>query len=232
MRRFAIYFTPSAGSALASQASLWLGRSNRSTKITTTPQVSGISEKRMGELLKAPRHYGFHGTLKPPFRVHHNVSAELIGNRIAAFASSRHAFTLPALKLDLMDGFFCLRPGEDCEALSQLAAETVQFFDDLRLPPDKDELHKRRAPGLTAEQETMLLAWGYPYVMSEFRFHLTLTGRTRDAKEQELLHNALSNFFHEQLLSAMTFDSLSLFIESDGEPMYCISSHPLLPART
>ena len=28
-----------------------------------------------------------------------------------------------------------------------------------------------------AEQEALLQRWGYPYVMEEFRFHLTLTGR-------------------------------------------------------
>ena len=30
--------------------------------------------------------------------------------------------------------------------------------------------------GLTDRQEALLTQWGYPYVMEEFRFHITLTG--------------------------------------------------------
>ena len=44
-------------------------------------------------------------------------------------------------------------------------------------PPGAAELERRRKAGLSAAQEKMLLRWGYPYVLDEFRFHLTLTGR-------------------------------------------------------
>jgi hypothetical protein len=50
-------------------------------------------------------------------------------------------------------------------------------LDAFRAPPDESELAKRRKAGLSARQEAMLTRWGYPYVMDDFRFHLTLTGR-------------------------------------------------------
>jgi len=38
------------------------------------------------------------------------------------------------------------------------------------------ELAKRRAHGLTPAQEANLARWGYPYVMEDFRFHVTVSG--------------------------------------------------------
>ena len=40
---------------------------------------------------------------------------------------------------------------------------------------------KRRKPGLSERQEALLQRWGYPFVMDEFRFHMTVTGATDQA---------------------------------------------------
>ena len=45
-----------------------------------------------------------------------------------------------------------------------------------RSAPD-GEVAKRRAAGLSPEQDTNLVEWGYPYVLDQFRFHITLTGK-------------------------------------------------------
>ena len=39
------------------------------------------------------------------------------------------------------------------------------------------ERERRRSPGLSARQEALLDRWGYPFVLDEFRFHMTLTRR-------------------------------------------------------
>ncbi len=45
------------------------------------------------------------------------------------------------------------------------------------------ELQRRRAANLTPRQEFLLMHWGYPYVLDEFRFHMTLTRRLPDEKQ-------------------------------------------------
>lgn len=227
MKRFAIYFTPSDDTGLAAAAENWFGRSIWSAECAKTPQVPGIRTDRMQELLKAPRHYGFHGTLKPPFRVAQTTRVEKVNERLADFAQSRAVFRLPQLRVTLLQDFFCLRPETESAPLSQLAADIVQEFDDLRLPPTKAEIAKRNTAALSPSQQRMLQAWGYPYVMSEFRFHLTLTGKTADPVEREKLENSLKSFFPKELTAPLLFDSISLFVEEDGQDMYCLASHQL-----
>jgi len=227
MKRFGIYFTPAEESSLARAAEQWLGRDIWSPACITTPYLPGISEERTRELLRPPRHYGFHATLKPPFRVAINTKEEQIMQRLTRFADNRKSFTLPPLQLQLMSDFFCLRPASDCRELFLLAAEIVQHFDDLRLPPTKDEFMRRRAAGLSSNQEMMLQAWGYPYVMNEFRFHLTLTGKTTEQEERDKLTLALSDFFPAELRQSVELDTLALFVEEDSSPMYCLATFPL-----
>jgi hypothetical protein len=38
-----------------------------------------------------------------------------------------------------------------------------------------------------ALQEAHLVRWGYPYVMEEFRFHMTLTGKAEDPDAAEAM---------------------------------------------
>ena len=64
--------------------------------------------------------------------------------------------------------------------MADLAATLVAGMDDFRALPDDAELARRRAAGLSPAQEVLLQKWGYPYVMDEFRFHLTLSGRLDD----------------------------------------------------
>ena len=159
--RYAIYYTPLPGTALASFGAAWFARD--------------------APCLDAPRRYGFHGTLKAPFRLAAGTSeAELLG-AAGRFAAERPAFSGPALRLSVLAGFLALTPSEPSEALDRLAADCVAVFDRFRAPAAKAELARRRRPGLSPRQDALLLRWGYPYVMDAFRFHMTLTGRLDEA---------------------------------------------------
>ena len=159
--RYAIYYTPSPESALARFGAAWFARK--------------------APCLDAPRRYGFHGTLKAPFRLAADASeAELL--RVAeSFAAERPAFAGPTLRLSELAGFLALVPSEPFEELDRLAADCVLAFDRFRAPPSEAELAHRRRAGLSPHQEALLLRWGYPYAMDAFRFHLTLTERLDDA---------------------------------------------------
>lgn len=226
MQRFAIYFSPAPETPLARAAAAWLGRDIRGKELQPLPVVSGLDPARLDRLLQSPRHYGFHATLKPPFVLKPGSCAEDLDKRLHTHAAGLSAFMLPQLKLALLGNFFCLVTQEP-PALQKIAADLVRDFDDLRRPPTAMELEKRRAAGLSPNQEAMLQAWGYPYVLDEFRFHLTLTGPVTDPKERERVAEELERRFPAALLQGICFDALSLFREENARPLHCLARYPL-----
>jgi hypothetical protein len=228
MLRVAIYFTPPPDSALAAAAAKWLGRDERSLSLAGHEPLPSLSLQQYQEIIAAPFHYGFHGTLKPPFRLKEGASIEQVIDRLAYFSRTKHCFTLPPLAVTFMHNFFCLRPTASCSQLNTIAAETVLLFDRFRQPPSAEELAGRRRAGLTARQETLLQIWGYPYVMDEFRFHLTLTGKIKSCNDRKMLKKELLQRFPTDDLEAVAFSSLALFIEEDGKPLRLLERFPLV----
>jgi hypothetical protein len=70
----------------------------------------------------------------------------------------------------------------------------VRSSDAHRAPPDEAELARRRRSRLTQRQEGTLARWGYPYVMEEWRFHVTLTRRLTES-EMEFVRPAAEAHF-------------------------------------
>ena len=140
--------------------------------------------QRLAEIIAEPRLYGFHGTLKAPIALAEDVSEGDFLEAVGRFAATQRGFAVPALELGELSGFLALVPAERCVELQDLADRCVVEFDDFRRPADEAELARRRAPGLSPRQDELLVRWGYPYVLEEWRFHLTLTGRLPDAAER------------------------------------------------
>jgi hypothetical protein len=222
MIRVAIYYTPPEQSPLSRAAAQWLGRNSTSLTHPEYCPAGALALKRYSEIIASPFHYGFHGTIKPPFRLLHGVDINAVASRLRGFAENYSSFILPPLEVTYMHNFFCLRPISPSKTLDQLAADAVILFDEYRRPADKAEVERRRAAGLTANQEKSLLQWGYPYLMVEFRFHLTLTGRIENDQERLILEEELRARFPQEILQSVPFSSLSLFMEINNEPMKLI----------
>jgi hypothetical protein len=186
-------------------AEQWLGKGEHN--------IASISTSELDKLLQAPNHYGFHATIKPPFRLNSDYTLNEVEKELAAFTQECQSFLLPRLELARINNFFCLRLVRDSEAVHRLAAEAVQRFDHFRRPAEKQELARRRAAGLSDRQEQLLLQWGYPYVLDEFRFHLTLTGNLQNERQAELLRRELSLRFNSALKEPVGFDGLCLFVQ-------------------
>lgn len=227
MRRLAIYFTPPPHSPLARMAASWLGRDPHTGEAIDQPTVDGLSPERLRQITSAPRHYGFHATLKPPFRLAPGTSAAELFGAVGELAGTAQAIVLPPLRLTLLQDFLCLVPEHPCPGLARLARRTVQDLDSFRARPDEAEIQKRRQVALTASQEEMLRSWGYPYVLDEFRFHLTLTGRLAESREREIILAELDRRFGPLLKAPLLLDVLTVFEEVDGQPMTVIASYPL-----
>ncbi len=213
--RYALYFAPLRGSLLARFGDAWLGRDVESGSTLTPPAARGFDPARHAALTEAPRHYGFHGTLKPPFHLADGSDAAELRAALAAFAARQAAFTIPQLALRQIGDFLALVPAQEVPALAALAEACVSEFDSFRAPPSAAELAKRQAAGLTARQSALLARWGYPYVMEEFRFHLTLTGPVPEAPERTRLAAALAPLVAPVLAEAVPVREICLFHQPD-----------------
>ena len=111
--------------------------------------------------------------------------------------------------------FLALVPADPAPALSRLADACVAEFDAYRAPPDAAELAKRHAAGLTPRQAELLARWGYPYVLDEFRFHLTLTGPIADPTERTRVAGLLQPLVAPLLGQPMPVRELCLFHQPD-----------------
>ncbi len=177
--RYAIYYAPPAGAEWSQFATQWLGWDMARGRTVPQPEIPGLD---MAAITQVPRKYGLHATLKPPMRLAQGYSLTDLQAGCADLAASQAPVTLEGLHLARLGRFLALRVSGDETSLSALAAACVRDLDAFRAPAPEAELEKRRAAGLSPAQEANLSAWGYPYVLDQFRFHITLTGRLPKAE--------------------------------------------------
>jgi len=180
--RIALYYAPEPHDPLHERASAWLGRDAFSGAELSQPAIAGID---IAEVTAEARGYGFHATLKPPFRVQGDTQAAL--QAAQDFAARTAAFALPPLQITDLDGFLALREAEPCPPLQVLADGAVTALDPHRAPATESEIARRKPDKLSPRQREFLAFWGYPYVFAEWRFHMTLTRRLTPAENAIIL---------------------------------------------
>lgn len=225
MTRFALYFAPEDGTALGEFGWRWLGRRPDTPEMLPLPE-SGIDRRWQEDLVREARGYGFHGTLKAPFRLAEGMDAGTLRTAAADLARSLRPFVEPPFIVARLNGFFAFRPQAASAAINDLAALCVRTFDRFRAPPTPAE-RQRRLAGLVDEQHKELFErWGYPYVFDQFRLHLTLT-RPVAAEEQDEVHAALTRLAAPALAEPVEFRSLSLFEQpGPGHPFVLTERFP------
>lgn len=173
--RYAIYLAPEADTPLWRFGTCWLGRDPATGNCRA--ETLGLSTAYHTKITATPARYGFHGTLKPPFRLAGDATREGLIATLAQFAAQRPAFEAPSLVLGELDGFLALVPDRATPALGELAAQCVTGFDEFRAPLTGADIARRNPDRLTTAQRENLTNWGYPHVLDDFRYHMTLTGR-------------------------------------------------------
>lgn len=221
--RYAIFYAPPSGSALHHFGARWLGWDAEAGQVVVPP--SGL-DFDISAATATPRRYGFHGTLKPPFALAKGCDAPALADALAALAGRLAPVTCAPLRVQRLGGFLALRPAEASPALSSLAGACVQELDALRAPSSAEDLARRRAAGLSLRQEAYLTRWGYPYVLEEFRFHLTLTGAL-DAETLPRATEAAQTLAAPFLSDPFTIRELCLFGEDATRRFHLLSRFPL-----
>jgi putative phosphonate metabolism protein len=226
--RFAIYYAPAPHDPLHSAGAAWLGRDPETNATLAQPDAPGIAEAT-----QEPRRYGFHCTLKPPFRLAAGRAYWDLARAAEALAAQLAPFDLPRLAVTDIGGFLALaeatasRQGPNPQ-LRFLADCCVEQLDDFRAPPSAAEMARRRRVGLSALQESMLGRWGYPHVFDAWFFHMTLTRRLSEA-ERRPLQDAAERHFAQVLLQPRRVTDICLFTQSASDAAFLIAERfPLL----
>lgn len=224
--RYAIYFTPDAGHPLVRAAEEWLGRSAFARAVEPT-DVGGFSPQARAGLIASAVRYGFHGTLKAPFRLAEARSEADLVEAVDAFCRETTPIAPVSLKVSDLDGFFALTPAGPAEDLNALAATVVRRFEPFRAPLTAEEIARRRPERLPPREREFLENWGYPYIFDAFRFHMTLSDRL-EGETALAVHRALAGQFEDLLAHPVAFDRLAIFVEPDpGAPFICLHQAPL-----
>lgn len=212
-KRYGIYFAPAPNSEMWALGSSWLGRDCLTGKVIEIPNVAELAQKVHQSCTQSPRRYGFHATLKPPFRLADGKSLAQLERELSAFAQRQHAVKIGQMKLKAIGRFLALVPSEQSDELSDFAAKTVETFDPFRAPLSAERREKRMAAGLSPRQIELLDLWGYPYVMDQFRMHMTLSDPL-DENTGPLMLNGAKKFFAPVLAKSHILDRICLYEEA------------------
>jgi putative phosphonate metabolism protein len=222
--RYAIYFVPAADTALYRFGATALGYDCFTGADIPTFDTLPVDADTWRELTSEPRRYGFHATLKAPFRLAADRhEAELIG-ALREFARAIDAPPVIAPAVRLLQRFIAIVPAAAGAELGALAASCVMHFDRFRAPLTEDERDRRLAAKLTAQQVAHVARWGYPYVLDEFRFHMTLTGSLA-AERQALMLAFLQDAFargHGEL--PVRVDRLALMRQDGPDARFVVTA--------
>lgn len=219
--RYAIYFAAGHDSALTRFGAELLGYDAYTGDEVPFPREALRVAPDWRDVTADPRKYGFHGTLKAPMALAAGKTEADLAAACAAFAGKARA--IPAIRpvVDSISGFIAVIPAEPVGALQELAAECVREFDSFRPDLTAEDRARRKPDKLSERQRDYLDRWGYPYVMEEFRFHMTLTGRL-DAERRGPILEMLRVRFAALQLDALAIDRIALFKQGDATAKFRI----------
>ena len=216
--RYALYLAPPPESELWRFGCDVIGRDALTGASRDGFALEGYTPSVWRSMTSDPRRYGFHATLKAPFRLRLDLDIADLTQSLAEFAGKFAPFDAGELGVGAIamgDGgaFVALRPQGGLKELRSFEASVVRALDCLRAPLAFGERERRRSARMTPRQAYYFDAWGYPYVLDEFRPHFTLTNAIAEADRVVRL---LKQEFRLRVASpVLSVDALTLFVESE-----------------
>ncbi|WP_342358864.1 DUF1045 domain-containing protein [Terrarubrum flagellatum] len=229
MVRYAIYFAPRADSTLWTFGSSAIGYDAVTGEDKPFPDHDFYASPEAPAWTEEPRRYGFHATLKAPFSLRDGASEAGLMKSLEALAAECAPIPDARLKLSAIGRFLALTPVTREAEINALAAECVRRFEPFRAPISDADRARRLVSPLTARQRDYLDQFGYPYVLDEFRFHMTLTGpleqpvRDRAAEALRALYQPID--------SPVAIDAICLFRQQQRNGRFVIVGRSELTGR-
>lgn len=222
--RYAIYYVSAPGSALDRFGAHMLGYDAFSGEEFPFPDGILQMAPDWRDLTQDPGKYGFHATLKAPLTLAPGKTEAQLLAACDAFAATPRPIPLIRPVVNSISGFIAVVPAEPSPELKRLAADCTSAFDPFRAPLTAEDRARRNPSALTPQQREHLDRWGYPYVMEDFRFHMTLTGRLEDKRHEAVL-TMLRSRFAAIGLKTLAIDRIAVFRQQDSQSRFRIVSH-------
>ena len=219
--RYAIYYADAPGSAFDRFGASLLGYDAYSGEDLPFPNDVPPDWR---DLTQDPRKYGFHATLKAPMALAAGRTEAQIFAACELFADAARPVPLIRPAVDSISGFIAVVPSHPSAELERLAADCTRAFEFFRAPMTPEDRTRRNPAKLTARQREYLDRWGYPYVMEEFRFHMTLTGRMPAERRDDVLAMLRSRFATIDL-ATIEIGRIALFRQNDAVSRFNIIGH-------
>jgi putative phosphonate metabolism protein len=211
--RYAIYFVPGTESPLYRFGAAVLGY-DCYTGRDIAPSA-GVDAPSWAAIVREPRVYGFHATLKAPFRLAKGLHESDLVDAASGFAECQSAVLGGDLAVRALGSFIALVPAAACPDIDRLARACVRAFDRFRAPMPAEDRARRLAAGLTPRQVEHLDRWGYPYVFDDFRFHMTLTGPLAPPERERTLALLCEKFEQARGARALRIDRIVIARQDD-----------------
>jgi hypothetical protein len=209
--RYAVYYT--FDGAPANKGAAWLGWDIGAGAMVAQPEFSGVD---LARATQRPRKYGFHATIKAPFRLAEGATEPQLKTAFSELCAALPPAPSGTLQLAHIGRFLALTLKGDDTFVKDMAQQVVAGLDAFRAPLTDAEIARRTRSRLSDQQRQNLDKWGYPHVMDDYRFHITLTGPLK-VDELSGTKKAAQDFFSNLLTQPFTIASLTLAGErSDG----------------
>ena len=219
-KRVAIYFLPKKNSSLENFGKNLLGRDiNKKKKISLTRRQKYFISRgftffdELKDYCEQPAKYGFHATLKAPFRLKRNVKTKNFYDVISHIAAQHSRFKIKGLKIVYSKKFTFITSRKPNKLLRNLENDLVKHLDTFRAELNKTEIKKRIPDSLTFKQNKYLKEWGYPFVFDQFKFHMTLMNQNNNklSNKQKL---ELEKLIYKISNNVIEFNEISLLGEN------------------
>lgn len=185
-------------------------------------ETFGLAPDLCARATKRPAAYGLHATLKAPFRLREDAQSEALQNALDDFCAGRRAPAGSRLTLGCHQRHLTLMLSGAEADIDWLAAECVTHFDRFRAPLNLEDRNRREIDGMTAKEAAFLEEFGYPYILSAFRFHISLAGPLESA-ELDAIGKALEPHLAPFMIEPLRIGDLTLL----GEPRGGVNFQPI-----
>jgi len=223
--RYAIYFVPAAQTNLYRFGCSIVGYDSYSGG--DVDLLDGFDQEfaNWREITDEPRRYGFHATLKAPFRLPPSTSEAALTDAFNKFAKRGHPMAHIEPVITVLGDFIAIVPRNPTPALDALANQCTTSFDVFRAPMTAKERARRTASYLSPSQLQNLDRWGYPFVFEDFRFHMTLTGPQPEAARVHIIAMLRRAFERMCGEGKIAVDGLALVKQPDEQARFRVLCH-------
>ncbi len=221
--RYAVYFSPRRDEPLAEFGRRWFGFDTE----TREPVADELRWSIPTGFLRTPKRYGFHATLKAPFRLREGREERALMEAVEALAAEHAPLSLGALVPKELGSFITLQQSLPNPAVDDFAFTIVRDLDLFRQPLTEEEQDRIFGKGITRQQKANVFTWGYPYVGDDYIFHMTLTSILAP-HEIEPWKAKVLEWGMEYLSEPVTLRDLCVFAQpSEEEPFRLIERFAL-----